>query len=79
MDEEHGKMDFKLINIAIITGFYINIVFKAKLRAIMLWVHGFDYILRFGNLEHNIIIKKLKRKFNLILLKYKVVFYLFYS
>ena len=60
LDGEHGKLDFKLTNIAMIIGFYINIVFKAKLKAIKLWVYGFDCILRFGNLKHSIIIKKLK-------------------
>jgi hypothetical protein len=40
-----GKRDLILNNIAIIEGFYTNIILEYKLRSLGIWYNGFDYTL----------------------------------
>jgi len=66
-----GKRDLVLNNVAIIKGFYINIVSEYKLRSLRVWYNGFDYTLRHGPLEKSVVLKKLERKYNLVFIELK--------
>jgi len=63
--------DLKLLNIYIIKGFYSNIILKVKLLKVEVWYYNLNCILYFGLKKDNIILRKLKRKSNLVFFKYK--------
>ena len=58
-------------NVAVIEGFHTNIISEYKLRSLRVWYNGFDYTLRYGPLEKSVVLKKLKRKYNLVFMELK--------
>ena len=60
-----------LENIAMVKGFYVNIISESLLREANVWYSGYDYSLRFRTLEKSVIVSRLLRKHNLTFLKYK--------
>jgi len=68
---DQGKRDLVLNNVAVIEGFYTNIVSEYKLRSLRVWYNGFDYTLRHGPLKKSVVLKKLERKYNLVFMELK--------
>jgi hypothetical protein len=66
-----GKRDLILNNIAVIKGFYTNIVLEYKLRSLGIWYNSFNYTLWYRPLEKSVILKKLEYKYNLVFMKLK--------
>jgi hypothetical protein len=66
-------VDLKLSNIAVVEGFYANIVSEALLREKGLWFNRLDDTLRFRTEGNNKIIVTLIRRSNLIFLEYKLL------
>ncbi len=64
-------VDLKLLNVAVVEGFYTNIVSEALLREKGLWFNRLDDTLRFGTEGNNKIMATLIRRLNLIFLEYK--------
>jgi hypothetical protein len=64
-------VDLKLLNVAVVEGFYANIVSEALLREKGLWFNRLDDTLHFGTEGNNKIIVTLIRRSNLIFLEYK--------
>ena len=65
--------DLILKDIAIVEGFYINIVSEARLTKARLQYIGLDYSLQYRIQQKNIYIKQLKYIYNLVFLKYKLL------
>jgi hypothetical protein len=63
--------DLTLTNIAIIKGFYINIISEARLLLLGVWYNRYNYSLYYRDALENIVLKKLERKFNLVFIKFK--------
>jgi len=68
---DQGKRDLVFNNVAVIKGFYINIVSEYKLRSSGVWYNGFDCTLRHGPLKKSVVLKKLERKYNLVFIELK--------
>jgi hypothetical protein len=68
-----GKRDLILNNVAVVKGFYTNIVLEYKLRSLGIWYTGFDYILWHSLLEKSVVLKKLERKYNLVFIELKPI------
>jgi hypothetical protein len=66
-----NKTDLVLSEIAVIKGFYINIVSEACLYVARTWYNSFDCLFRFDSEYNRSIIIKLTCKFNLVFLEYK--------
>jgi hypothetical protein len=64
-------VDLKLLNVAVVEGFYANIVSEALLREKGLWFNRLDDTLCFGTEGNNKIMATLIRRSNLIFLEYK--------
>jgi hypothetical protein len=62
--------DLVLKNVAVIEGFHVNIVSEALLAEKGVWFVGLDCTLRFGNLESNVVLRTLERRFRLVVLEY---------
>jgi len=68
---DQGKRDLILNNIAVIKGFYTNIISEYKLRSLGIWYNGFDCTLWHGPLEKSVVLKKLEHKYNLVFIELK--------
>jgi len=66
--------DLVLNNVAVVEGFHVNIVSEALITKAGAWYCGFDCTLRHGNMEKNVVLKKLERRYNLVFLQYTPVF-----
>jgi hypothetical protein len=74
-----NKRDSKRVNlvlrdVAIIKGFYINIVLEALLFKKGVWVYKLDLTLYIRTKQENIVLIKLKRIYKVNFLKYKPIF-----
>jgi hypothetical protein len=74
-----NKRDGKRVNlilrdIAVVKGFYINIISKALLFKKGVWVYKLDSTLCIGTKQENIVLIKLKRIYKVNFLKYKPIF-----
>ena len=56
---------------AIVKGFYVNIVSKACLREKKAWYYRYNITLRLRDKHENVVLCELESRFNLIFLKYK--------
>ena len=68
-----GKRDLILKNVAVVEGFYTNIVLEQKLRSSGVWYNSYNYTLRYGPLEKSVVLKKLERKYNLVFMELKLI------
>ena len=70
---EKGKKQhyLELKDIAVVKGFHVNIVSKARLREKGAWYHGYDQTLRLGDELDNMVLCELESRHNLIFLEYK--------
>jgi hypothetical protein len=66
-----NRANLILSEIAVVKGFYINIVSEARLYTTRAWYNSFDYLFCFGSESSKGIIIKLICKFNLVFLEYK--------
>ena len=66
-----GTEDLTLTDVAVVEGFYVNIVSEARLLQSGVWYHGYDCSLRYGDALENVVLKKLERKFNLVFIEFK--------
>jgi hypothetical protein len=63
--------DLILKEVAVVEGFHVNIVSEARLLESGVWYSGFDCTLRYGDEKDSVILKRLKRLYNLVFLEYK--------
>ena len=63
--------DLILYNVAVVKGFYINIVSEAWLAKKKAWYYRYDLTIRLGDKEENVVLIQLERRFNLVFLEYK--------
>ncbi len=63
-----GVHDLILQNVALVEDFHVNIVSEKLLRKSGIWYNGWDCTLRFGTLDKNVVVKKLKPQDNLTFL-----------
>jgi hypothetical protein len=68
------RVNLMLCNVAIVKGFYINIVLEALLFKKGVWVYKLDSTLCIGTKQENIVLIKLKRIYKVNFLKYKPIF-----
>jgi len=66
-----NTQDLVLSNVAVVTGFHVNIVSEALLLKSGLWFSGIDCSLRWGELSNSIVMKQLERRANLVFFEYK--------
>jgi hypothetical protein len=66
-----GTEDLTLTDVAIIEGFYVNIVSEARLLLLGVWYNGYDCSLCYRDALENVVLKKLERKFNLVFIEFK--------
>jgi hypothetical protein len=55
-DQGPCTQDLILHDIAVVEGFHVNIVSKARLAKKNTWYHGYDLIIRLGTKEKNIVL-----------------------
>ena len=63
--------DLVLSEVAVMEGFYVNIVSEARLLEAGVWYHGIECSLRYGQEARSIVLRQLLRKYNLVFLQYK--------
>jgi hypothetical protein len=68
------RVNLMLCNVAIVKGFYINIVLKALLFEKGVWVYKLNSTLCIGIKQENIVLIKLKRIYKVNFFKYKPIF-----
>ncbi|KAK0706404.1 hypothetical protein B0T26DRAFT_806186 [Lasiosphaeria miniovina] len=69
--EGKNTLDLTLSNVAVITGFHVNIVSSVILkRKADMWYHGFDNTVRFGPSERNKVITSLIVMYDLLVIQY---------
>jgi hypothetical protein len=59
------------VDIVVVKDFYINIIAEVALLKKGIWCSGYNTILRFRSVKESIVVKELKRKFNIVFFKYK--------
>jgi hypothetical protein len=67
------RVNLVLCNVAIVKGFYINIVSKAFLFKKGVWVYKLDSTLYIGIKQENVVLIKLKRIYRVNFLEYKPI------
>jgi hypothetical protein len=62
-----------LRDVAVVKGFYVNIVSEALLFEKGVWVYRLDLTLRIGTKQENVVLIKLKRMYRVNFLEYKPI------
>ncbi len=73
--EDGDALDLELKNVAVVSGFYTNIISESLLRKSELWVNGWDLTLRYGGEDNGLIVRQLERKQGLTFFEYKPLYY----
>jgi hypothetical protein len=69
-----SKRDLVLNNVAVVEGFYTNIVSESKLLLAGVWYSGFNYTLHSRTPEKSTVLLKLERKYNLVFIELKPLY-----
>jgi hypothetical protein len=68
------RVNLVLCDVAVVKGFYVNIVLEAFLFEKGVWVYRLDLTLRIGTKQENVVLIKLKRMYKVNFLEYKPIF-----
>ncbi|KAG5944972.1 hypothetical protein E4U59_006541 [Claviceps monticola] len=68
------NVDLKLLNVAVVEGFHVNIVSASRLEEKGIWDIGSDHSLRFGDPKENLIVTNLVKMHHLLFLEYKPLY-----
>ena len=66
-----GPRNLTLTRVAVVEGFYVNIILEALLYKAGIWFYSFNCSLRFRTEKENVVLRELKHISNLTFFKYK--------
>ncbi|KAG5986029.1 hypothetical protein E4U52_000633 [Claviceps spartinae] len=73
-DDGVKNVDLKLLNVAVVEGFQVNIVSASRLEEKGIWHNGSDHSLRFGDPKEKLILANLVKMHHLLFLEYKPLY-----
>jgi len=68
-----GTEDLVLSRVALVKGFHVNIVSEALLLKQNVWYSSYNCSLNYSEPGNSVIVKKLKRRFQLVFIEYKLL------